>query len=75
MLNGKNIVWLDAEIGGERFKDIVTNAADPAKPQGSCTLLGNQLLNHFNVILDNQQKRMYLKLNSRREERYSDYKQ
>ncbi|OMP75653.1 hypothetical protein [[Flexibacter] sp. ATCC 35208] len=75
MLNGKKIVRLDAEVGGVRFKDIVTNPADPAKPQGRCTLLGNQLLNHFNVILDNQQKRIYLKLNSRREERYSDYKQ
>lgn len=75
ILNGKKIVRLDAMVGGVNFKDIVTNAADPAKPQGRCTLLGNQLLSHFNVILDNKEKKIYLKLNSRKGERYSDYKQ
>lgn len=74
MLNGKKIVRLDAMIGGVRFKDIVTNAADPEKPGGRCTLMGNQVLSQFNVLLDNQEKKIYLKENSRRGGRYSDFK-
>ena len=74
ILNGRKIIRLDATIAGITFKDIVTNAADPLNPQGRPTLLGNQLLNHFNVILDNQNGFMYLKPNSRNEEPYSDYK-
>jgi hypothetical protein len=74
MLNGRKIVRLDAELAGYRFKDIVTNAADPEKPGGRGTLLGNQVLSQFNVILDNRGKRIYLKVNGRRGERYSDFK-
>lgn len=50
---------------GEDFKEIVTNAADPTKPAGRPTLFGNQILNQFNVILDNQNGTIYLKPNSR----------
>lgn len=73
MINGRKIVRLDAVIGGTVFKDIVTNAADPVKPQGRPTLFGNQVLNHFNVILDNQKGVIYLKPNNRENEPYSDY--
>ncbi|WP_177318624.1 retropepsin-like aspartic protease [Chitinophaga sancti] len=74
MLNGKKIVRLDAEIGGVKFKDIVTNAADPENPKGRCTLLGNQVLSQFNVILDNKEQKIYLKANSRMGMGYSDFK-
>lgn len=74
ILNGKKIIRLDAKIAGVDFKDIVTNAADPSHPQGRPSLFGNQVLNHFNVILDNQQGAIYLKPNSRKDEPYSDYK-
>lgn len=73
MVNGRKIVRLDATIGGEVIKDVVTNAADPSKPGGRPTLFGNVLLNHFNVILDNQQSALYLKPNSRVNEPYSKY--
>jgi putative CocE/NonD family hydrolase len=73
MINGRKIVRLDATFGGHVFKDIVTNAADPAKPNGRHTLFGNQLLNHFNVILDNQAAKLYLQPNSLMDRPYSDY--
>jgi hypothetical protein len=73
MLNGRKIVRLDAMIGGQTIKDIVTNAADPAKPGGRPTLFGNQVLNHFNMILDNERGLLYLKPNSRTNEPYSRY--
>jgi hypothetical protein len=68
MLNGRKTVRLDATIGGQAIKDIVTNAADPAKPGGRSTLFGNQVLNHFNMILDNKRGLLYLKSNSRTNE-------
>ncbi|GAB2777041.1 hypothetical protein GCM10027275_20010 [Rhabdobacter roseus] len=73
ILNGRKIIRLDATIAGVEFKDIVTNAADPSNPQGRTTLFGNQVLNHFNVILDNRNGLLYLKPNSRKDEPYSDY--
>jgi len=73
VVNGRKIVRLDAIIAGVEFKDIVTNAADPSNPQGRPSLFGNQLLNHFNVILDNQKGEIYLKPNNRIDEPYSDY--
>ncbi len=44
---------LDAEISDTILKDVVTNAADPSGPAGHPSLLGNQLLNHFNIVFDN----------------------
>jgi len=73
VINGRKIIRLDAKIAGTTFKDIVTNAADPSNPQGRPTLFGNQILNHFNVILDNQKGDIYLKPNKRIGEPYSDY--
>lgn len=73
IINGKKIIQLDATIAGVTFKNIVTNAADPSNPQGRPTLFGNQVLNHFNVILDNRNGVIYLKSNSRKDEPYSDY--
>lgn len=74
MLNGKKIVRLDAVVGGEVFKDVVTNAADPGKPGGRPSLFGNQILSHFNVILDNRKGYLYLKPNGRVNEPYADYR-
>lgn len=73
MINGRKIIRLDAIIAGTVFKDIVTNAADPTKPAGRPTLFGNQILNHFNIILDNRKGYIYLKKNSRSNQPYADY--
>lgn len=73
MINGRKIIRLNAEIAGVWFNDIVTNAADPSKPGGRASLFGNQILNHFNIILDNTHGVIYLKPNGRRNEPYSDY--
>ncbi len=73
MLNGKKIVRLDAIINGVEFKDIVTNAAAPSDPRGRSTIFGNQILNHFNVILDNPQGEIYLKPNNRKDEPFYNY--
>lgn len=73
VINGKKIVRLDADIAGFSFKDLVTNAADPAKPNGRPSLFGNQILSHFNVILDNINGHIYLKLNQRVNEPFFDY--
>lgn len=76
ILNGRKIVRLDATIAGVEFKDIVTNAADPTKPAArkAGSLFGNQILNHFNVILDNINGYIYLKPNSRTNEPYANIK-
>jgi hypothetical protein len=71
--DGRKIVRLDATIAGIVFRDIVTNAADPSKSKGISTIFGNQVLNHFNVILDNQNGYIYLKANSRSNEPYFNY--
>jgi hypothetical protein len=73
IINSRKIVRLDAAIAGTRFMDIVTNAADPEKPGGRPSLFGNQILSHFNVILDNINGFIYLKSNSRTKEPYSSY--
>ncbi|MDB5004336.1 MAG: hypothetical protein JWQ34_2561 [Mucilaginibacter sp.] len=71
--DGRKIVRLDATIGGQEFKDIVTNAADPGNAASRPTLFGNQVLNHFNMILDNQKGLLYLKPNGRKNEPYANY--
>ena len=73
--DGRKIVRLDATIAGVVFKDIVTNAADPTKPAArrAGSLFGNEILNHFNVILDNLNGYIYLKANSRSNEPYSNF--
>lgn len=73
VINNRKIIRLDATIADVEFKDIVTNAADPAKPNGRSSLFGNQILNHFNVILDNKAGFLYLKPNGRTKEPYSNY--
>jgi len=72
-VNGRKIVRLDAVIAGVEFKDIVTNAADPAVPNAKASLFGNQILKHFNVILDNKTGTLYLKPNSLGNEPYFNY--
>jgi hypothetical protein len=73
IINERKIIRLDASIAGIQFKDIVTNAANPSKPNGRPSLFGNQILNHFNVILDNKNGFIYLKPNSRTKEPYFNY--
>lgn len=73
MVNGRKIVRLDAKISGVEFKDIVTNAAAPSDPQGRASIFGNQILNHFNFILDNTKGELYLKPNGRKDEPYYNY--
>lgn len=73
-LGNKKIIWLpEVSLGPLTFRDIVTNAANPAKPAGRPSLLGNELLNHFNFILDNQQGVIYLKPNSLQGNSYSNW--
>ena len=76
ILNGRKIVRLDATVAGVTFKDIVTNAADPTKTatRRAGSLLGNAILNHFNVLLDYRKGTIYLKPNGRNNEPYSDFK-
>ncbi|GGG58587.1 retropepsin-like aspartic protease [Epilithonimonas arachidiradicis] len=73
IVNGRKIVRLDAFIAGVEFKDIVTNASDPAIPNTKASLFGNQILKHFNVILDNKSGTLYLKPNSLINEPYFNY--
>ena len=64
-LGTKKIVIIPAvNVGSLTFDEIVTNANDPRQPTGQQSLLGNELLNQFNVILDNQKGFLYLKPNS-----------
>lgn len=74
LFNRRKMVRLNAYIAGKEFKDIVTNAADPSKPAGRPTLFGNQILNKFNVILDNLNGFIYLKPNGMDDTDYFDYK-
>lgn len=71
--NGRKIIRLDAFIAGVQFKDIVTNASNPAVPNAKASLFGNQILKHFNVILDNKKGTLYLKPNSLTHEPYFNY--
>lgn len=60
----KIVVIPEVKIGSLSFQNIVTNANDPAHPTGKQSLIGNELLQQFNVILDNKTGMMYLKANS-----------
>lgn len=73
MVNGRKIIRLDARIAGVGFRDIVTNASNPAVPNAKASLFGNQVLKHFNVILDNRTGTLYLKPNSLSNEPYFNY--
>jgi len=73
VVNGRKIIRLDALIAGVGFKDIVTNASNPAIPNNKASLFGNQILKHFNVILDNKTGTLYLKANSLCNEPYFNY--
>ena len=71
----KIVVIPKTTIGQLSFTDIVTNAQDPKSNSSRPTLLGNELLNHFNVILDNPNGIIYLKPNSLQQKTYSDLNQ
>jgi hypothetical protein len=71
---GKKIVVLDeVALGGLSFKEIVTNAEHPSRNTDRGSILGNELLNHFNVILDNPNGLIYLKPNALPNKTYSNY--
>lgn len=72
-LGDKKIVIIPkTTIGKLSFTDIVTNAQSPKSNSERPTLLGNELLNHFNVVLDNVNGLIYLKPNSLQKKTYSD---
>lgn len=73
IVNGRKIIRLDAFIAGVELKDIVTNASDPAVPNSKASLFGNQILKHFNMILDNKTATLYLKPNLLVNEPYFNY--
>lgn len=53
------------QIGEKIFTNVITPAYNPAKMRTDRpNLIGNKLLNHFNVILDNQNGFIYLTPNS-----------
>jgi len=60
----KIVVIPKVKIGSLSFANIVTNANDPSHPTGKQSLIGNELLQQFNVILNNKTGMMYLKANS-----------
>jgi hypothetical protein len=69
----KVVVLQQAALGGLTFKEIVTNAQDPSHHTGRQSILGNELLNHFNVVLDNPNGMIYLKPNVLPNKTYSTY--
>ncbi|KQC01751.1 pepsin/retropepsin-like aspartic protease family protein [Pedobacter sp. Hv1] len=72
-LGDKKIVVIPkTTIGKLSFTDIVTNAQSPKSNSERPTLLGNELLNHFNVVLDNVNGIIYLKPNSLQKKNYAD---
>ncbi len=60
----KIVIIPEVKVGSLTFTEIVTNANDPAHPNGKQSLLGNELLRQYNLILDNRNGIMYLKANS-----------
>lgn len=62
-------------LGNQQFTDVVCPAFDPTGPDlGSASLLGNELLNHYNVVLDNQNGYLYLRPNSLQHHAYTNWK-
>ncbi|MCA9257874.1 MAG: aspartyl protease family protein [Planctomycetales bacterium] len=73
-LGSKKVVCLDrVSLGGISFDSVVTNAINPANSNGGDSLLGNELLNHFNVVFDFPNGVAYLKPNSLPNKSYSNY--
>jgi hypothetical protein len=73
--NKKIVVIPELKIGTRTFRDIVTNANDPKHPNGKQSLIGNELLNQFNVILDNRNGMIYLMPNTKKNENYATYQE
>ncbi|WP_276090409.1 pepsin/retropepsin-like aspartic protease family protein [Pedobacter sp. JY14-1] len=73
-LGNKRIVRIEeVKIGGKSFRDIVTNVNNPKYPHPKQSLLGNQVLNQFNVVLDNHKGIIYLKPNALQNENYATF--
>jgi hypothetical protein len=73
-LGTKKIVIIpEVKIAGVAFPDVVTNANDPAHPNGKQSLIGNELLNQFNLVLDNRNGLLYLKPNMLQGGYYSNW--
>jgi hypothetical protein len=71
----KIVVIPEVRIGSRIFRNILTNANDPSHPNGKQSLMGNEVLNQFNVVLDNRQGMIYLKPNTLQNENYATYGQ
>jgi hypothetical protein len=69
----KIVVIPEVRIGSRTFRNILTNANDPGHPNGKQSLMGNEVLNQFNLILDNRQGIIYLKPNTLQNENYATY--
>lgn len=73
--NKKIVVIPEVRIGNRVFRDIITNANNPQHLNGKQSLMGNEVLNQFNVILDNHKGIIYLKPNGLQNEDYATYKE
>lgn len=69
----KIVVVPEVKIGNRIFRNIVTNANNPKYPNPKQSLLGNEILNQFNLVLDNRNAVIYLKPNGLQNEDYATY--
>ena len=69
----KIVVVPEVKIGNRIFRNIVTNANNPKYPNPKQSLLGNEILNQFNLVLDNRNAVIYLKPNGLHNEDYATY--
>ncbi|WP_324671087.1 pepsin/retropepsin-like aspartic protease family protein [Hymenobacter sp. GOD-10R] len=68
------VVVPQVQLGDQQFTDVVCPAFNPSGPDlGSSSLLGNELLSHFNVVLDNQNGYLYLRPNSLQQHAYTNW--
>ncbi len=62
------------QIGALEFTDVISPAYSPSHPDGGAhNILGNELLNHFNVIVDNPNGWIYLKPNHLEDKEYENW--
>jgi len=72
--NKKTVVVSRLELGGLTFRNLLSPAFNPGKIRSeSSNVLGNKLLNHFNVILDNQNGMIWLKPNTLQKNKYPNW--
>lgn len=74
-LGRKHVVVVPrVQLGRQQFTDVVCPAFNPTGPPlGRNSLLGNELLSHYNAVLDNQQGYLYLRPNRLRHQAYESW--